>query len=101
MAKNFEVTKRPDEIFPVGLRYSTPDLDEDETISSLMLEITSDDEETPILVVDGSPTIEFGTTVKQTIKLGTADVEYKVIFTATTSAGYVYEDFIYVKVRSL
>jgi len=93
-----EVTKKPYEEFSIGLRYSTPDLDEDETITSVVVSITSD-EATPTLVVDGSPTITDGNTVAQQIKVGTANEEYKVIFKIATSAGYKFEDFIYVKVR--
>jgi len=98
--KTPEVTKRPDEEFAIGFRYTSPDLEEDETITEAVITITGS-EEVIDLVVDGAPTIEEGNLVKQKIKAGTADEEYKVIFKITTSVGYIFEDFIYVKVRSL
>ena len=97
--KNLEVVKSPDEAFAIGLIYTSPDLDENETLSSATVTITGDEETITLLAV-GNPILENGNKVSQKISGGTANQEYKVIFQVVTSVGYTYEDYIYVKVRS-
>ena len=89
------VIKKPDEKFSIGFEYISPDLEEGATIASCEVSISPSGG----LVVDGSPVVE-ATKVSQVVKEGTDGVEYWVTFKTTTSGGHVYEDKIFVKVRS-
>ena len=92
------IVKKPTEKFSVGFQYSSADLTENVTISSVVVAITpsshADD-----LALEGAATID-GTTVAAMIKKGQDGYEYYVTFTTTTSAGQVFVDKVFVKVRA-
>ena len=98
MTRLLSIVKKPNEKYAVGLKYQAPDLEEGQSISSVSVSITPTTGVTP-LIVDGSPSID-GDTVSQVIKAGVNGENYYVIFTTTTSIGHIYEDRIFVKVRS-
>jgi len=93
-----ELTKRPDEMYPVGIKLVSPDLEQGETIQSCTVTITPD--EAGGLKTSGSVVIDQDT-VEQVIYGGIAGSEYRVYFETITSGGHVYEDMIFVKVRNL
>jgi hypothetical protein len=93
-----QVTKKPNEMFPVGLKYTTPDLDEGESIVGCEVTITPNEQGG--LRASGSPVIDTPI-ASQMIYSGLDGHEYYVNFKVTTSGGHVYQDSIFVKVRSL
>jgi len=93
-----ELTKTPDEKFAIGLKYIAPDLTAGATLSSCVVTISPT--ETSGLEVSGVPVIS-GSQVSQVVMNGVDASEYNVIFKTTTSEGNVFEDTIYVKVRSI
>lgn len=88
------LTKRPDESYPVGFKYISPDLEEGEKLVSATTEIIP----AGSLAVSGLPVIE-PDVVSQVIYGGVDGEEYHVKFKTVTSVGHVYEDAIFVKVR--
>lgn len=92
------VVKKPTEKFSIGFQYSSVDLAENTTISSVAVSISpsgnADD-----LALEGTATID-GTTVAAMIKKGRDSYEYYVTFTTTTSAGQIFVDKVFVKVRA-
>ncbi len=96
--RRFEVTKRPDEIFSIGLKYISPDLEEGESISSASVSVSPDNPSGVQAV--GNAVIEQDN-VAQLISSGVDGSEYYVNFTVTTSGGHIYKDSIFVKVREL
>jgi hypothetical protein len=94
------ITKRPDEKFAVGFQYSSADLANGATISSVTATIEKVDltETTNVLAIVGTPVKE-DFTVSAIIEKGNANKEYYVNFKTTTSAGYVFVDKVFVKVR--
>jgi len=95
------IKKKPDEKFAVGFKYSTADLAADATISTVVVNITRSDGETietNDLAVVGSPAHD-EYTVSAMIEKGQDAKEYYVTFTVTTSAGQIFQDKIFVKVR--
>ena len=91
-----EITKKPDEMFSVGLRYVTPDLAEGGEIQSAEVEIIPD--QPGGLKKSGTVVIEEDT-VSQVIYGGQDGKEYYVKFRVGTSGGHIYEDAIFIKVR--
>lgn len=93
-----ELTKRPAEMFSVGLRYQSPDLDEGGRIVAAIVNIIPN--EAAGLKKTGNVVIE-NDTVSQMVYDGEDGHEYYVEFKVTTSGGHVYEDAIFVKVREI
>ncbi|MFC1709500.1 hypothetical protein ACFL2J_05570 [Candidatus Omnitrophota bacterium] len=93
-----ELTKRPNEMFAIGLQYVSPDLGEGEEVVSCLVSISPD--EPSGLQKSGSPVIEVDR-VSQIVYSGEDGREYYVTFKTATSGGNVYEDFIFIKVRSI
>ena len=93
-----EVSKRPNEMFSVGLQYITPDLEEGASLASAIVTITPD--EVGGLKKSGNVVIE-PTVVSQLVYGGIVNKEYYVIFKVTTTGGHVYEDSIFVKIRDI
>jgi hypothetical protein len=92
-----EIVKKPDEKFPIGFKYISPDLEEGATIASCTVTISPS--EVGGLAVDGNPVVE-ADKVSQTVQAGKDGSEYYVTFKVTTSGGHIYEDKIFVKVRA-
>jgi hypothetical protein len=92
-----EITKRPNERYTIGMRYLSPDLSEGASIISSSVSITPS--EAGGLSVWGSPTID-GNVVNQGIQAGEDGGNYYVTFTTRTSEDNIFEDSVYVKVRS-
>ena len=92
------VKKKPDEKFAVGFRYSTADLAKDATITNVQVSITPTGDADDLAVV-GSPAND-DYTVSAMLEKGRDGYEYYVTFTTTTSAGQVFQDKIFVKVRA-
>lgn len=93
-----QLTKRPNEMFPVGLKYETPDLEEGSYVVSTVVTIKPDDASG--LKTSGSPELD-GDEVRQVIYDGENGKNYDVIFTTTTSEGNIFEDRIFIKVREI
>lgn len=93
------IKKRSNERFPIGFRFAAPDLEEGESIISVVAQIIP--VEIGGLDAVGSPTIEDGDKVAQSVDGGINGHDYHVRFTATTSANNVYEDSIFVMVRDV
>jgi len=91
-----EITKSPNETYPVGFKYLTPDIDEGAYLVSCVVSI--EPSEVGGLALSGNAVIE-PDIVSQMITGGEAGVDYKVFFKTTTSGGHIYEDCITVKVR--
>jgi hypothetical protein len=93
-----ELIKRPNEMYAVGLRYTAPDLEEDESIISCTVTISPGEagglKKSGLAVIDEN-------VVSQIVYDGVDGNDYYVTFVTTTSAGHVYEDSIFVKVRAL
>ena len=98
MTTKLQLTKRPNEKFPIGLIYESPDLDEGASIISCTITISPTVSEG--LKVSGSPLID-GNEVSQVVYAGEAGVNYNIVFKVTTSEGNVFEDAVYVKVREV
>jgi len=96
------VKKKPTEKFAVGFKYSTVDLAADATISNVSVAITDAEGEAVTdpndLAIVGSPAKD-DYTVSAMLEKGIDGSEYYVVFTTTTSAGQVFVDKIFVKVR--
>jgi hypothetical protein len=92
-----EIIKRPSERYTVGMKYLAPDLEEGATILSSTVVITPT--ETSGLAVWGSVSID-GNVVEQGIQAGLDGHNYYVTFTTRTSEDNIFEDSVYVKVRS-
>jgi len=92
------IKKKPNEKFAVGFRYSTADLAKDSTISTVEVTITPSGNASDLTVV-GSPAKD-DYVVSAMLQKGVDGVEYFVSFKTTTSAGQVFQDTIFVKVRS-
>jgi len=92
------VKKRPDEKFAVGFKYATADLADNATITDVQVSISPSGEADDLAVV-GSPA-KSDYTVSAMIEKGRDGYEYYVTFTTTTSAGQVFQDKIFVKVRT-
>ena len=92
------VKKKPDEKFAVGFKYSTADIAADATIQNCTVEITPTGDADDLAVV-GVPSID-DYTVAAMIEKGRDGYEYYVTFTITTSAGQIFQDKIFVKVRA-
>ena len=92
------VKKRPDEKFAVGFKYATADLSENATIQSVVTSISPSGDPDDLAVV-GSPAYD-DYTVSAMVEKGRDGYEYYVTFTTTTSAGQVFQDKIFVKVRA-
>ena len=96
------VKKKPDEKFAVGFKYSTADIQADATISTVEAVVARADGETiegTDLAILGSPAKD-DRTVSAMVEKGQDGLEYYVTFTVTTSASQVFQDKIFVKVRS-
>jgi hypothetical protein len=95
------VIKKPSEKFAVGFQYSSADLSEGATISSVVVTIDKVDtaDSGSILAVSGSASID-ELQVAAVIEKGNDGKEYYVNFVTTTSAGYVFKDRVFVKVRA-
>ena len=93
-----ELTKRPTEKFPIGLKYVSPDLSTGETIVACV--VTIDPVAPGGLVALGAPILN-GDTVTQMIQGGADGHEYYVKFDVTISSGYKFEDAIFIKVRDI
>lgn len=91
-----EITKSPNETYPVGFKYLTPDIEEGAYIAGCVVTITPD--ETGGLKTSGNVVLE-PEIVSQMITGGNNGEDYKVFFKTTTSGGHIYEDCITVKVR--
>ena len=94
MAKTPYISIRVGEKFAIGLRYSAPDLNEGETISTAECVVVPD---TGLTLV-GDEGID-GAEASQVVQAVTAG-EYVVTFTVTTSAPHIYLDDYTVKVRA-
>jgi len=92
-----ELTKSPNEKFAVGLKYISPDLSAGATLLSCTVTLSPDD---GTMKTSGSPEIS-SPNVSQVIYDGTDGSNYYVIFKTTTSEGNIFEDSIFIKVRSL
>jgi len=93
-----QVTKKPDEMFAIGLKYVTPDLEEGQSI--LECEVSIKPDEIGGLKKSGQPVIDTPI-VSQVVYGGLDKKEYYASFKVVTSGGHIYEDTIFVKVRSL
>jgi hypothetical protein len=96
------VTKKPNEKFAVGFKYSSADLAGGATISSVetTVEKVDPNDSGDILAVVGSPVAD-EYTVSAVIEKGNDGKEYYVAFKTTTSVGYIFEDRVFVKVREV
>ena len=92
-----QIIKKPNEEYPIGLIYETPDVETSETCQVCIVSI--DLSETDGLKVDGDPVVQ-SDRVSQVIKGGVDGHDYWVTFKTTTSVGNIYEDKIFVMVRS-
>lgn len=99
MSKIFEVEKKPDEKFAIGLKYTAPDLAEGESLVSAVVTITPSGEVDNLAKV-GSVVVATDN-ISQMVEKGADGNEYTVIFKTTTSIGHVYEDAILVAVRAI
>jgi len=93
-----EIEKRPNEKFAIGLKYLSPDLGAGATILTCIVTISP--EEVGGLTKQGSVDISTDT-VSQVVYSGENEKDYNVIFLTTTSEGNIFEDAIYVRVRSI
>ena len=93
----FKITKTESEQFPIGLRYSAPDLEAGEIIESVEVSITPSVEGG--LAVYGDPDVD-SDMVQQVVRGGKDGEEYTVYFKVTTSAHDIYEDTILVRIRN-
>ena len=96
------VKKKPAEKFAVGFKYSTADIQADATIASVTAIVSRSDGEiieTDDLEILGSPAKD-DRTVSAMLQKGQNGLEYYVTFNVTTSTGQVFQDKIFVKVRS-
>ena len=91
------LVKKPEEIFSVGLKYISPDLDEGQYISGGTVTIEPD--EAGGLKKEGNIVIE-ADIVSQLISGGIDGKEYFLDFIVTTSGGHTYKDTIFIKIRS-
>ncbi len=84
--------------FPVGLEYSSPDLEAGHTITAVETTVS------PTGLTLGTPTIDVvNHIVEVLVSNGTAGITYTVQFKVTTSAGNIYKhphrDIVKVKVK--
>jgi len=91
MAVQAIVEKHADGKFPIGLRYTTPDLDTSEKISAVTAVITptgdGDD-----LATNGAVSIASdGKSFSWVVEKGRAGYDYTVQFKVTTDAGKIYK----------
>ena len=91
------LVKKPEEIFSVGLKYITPDLEEGQYLTGGSVTISSDEDGG--LKKEGNVVIE-ADIVSQLISGGIVGKEYFVDFIVTTSGGHTYKDTIFIKIRS-
>lgn len=92
MATTAIIEKRVNEKFAIGFSYSSPDLAAGESISTVTTTVDAG------LIKEGNPS-KIGTDqVSQVVSGGTVGTDYNVVFTITTSAGYIFEDIYIVKV---
>jgi len=91
-----QLIKKPNEQYPIGLIYETPDIEGSETCSAC--EILISPSETGGLEVEGDPVVQ-SDRVSQEIKGGIDGHDYWVTFKTTTSIGNIYEDKIFIMVR--
>ena len=94
MAKTPYISIRVGEKMAIGLRYSAPDLESGETISTVVCAVLPGTGLTLVgdEVIDGDEASQ----VAQAVTVG----EYVVTFTVTTSAPHIYKDDYTVKVRA-
>ena len=92
-----ELVKSPNEKYAVGLEYIAPDLEDGATITAVVCTLSPDD---GTLKKSGVPVID-SAQVSQVIYDGTDGTNYYVIFKTTTSEGNIFEDSIFIKVRSI
>ena len=92
------IKKRPSERFPVGFRFSEPELADGETVISAVVSITPN--EAGGLEKLGDPEIGADTAV-QVIDGGVDGHDYYVKFIVTTSVGNIYEGTILAFVREV
>lgn len=77
--------------YPIGLRYTTPDLDSAEKINAVIATITPSGGD-PELETVGSVSIDSdGKEFSWIVQLGVAGTEYTVQFQVTTDAGKIYK----------
>lgn len=77
--------------YPIGLRYTTPDLDAAESISAVICTITPGSGD-PDLETSGSVDIDSGgKEFSWVVQKGVAGTEYTVQFKVTTDAGKIFE----------
>ena len=91
------LVKKPEEMFSIGLKYISPDLEEGMYLTDATVTITPD--EVGGLKKEGNAVIE-PDIVSQMIKEGIVGKEYFVDFVVTTSGGHIYKDTIFVKIRN-
>ena len=91
-----EVSKQPSEVFSVGLKYVSPDLDEGGRL--LSADVSVRPTEIGGLAKVGNVVIE-PDTASQMVSGGVDGHEYYVTFKVVTSGGHTYEDEIFIKVR--
>ena len=90
--------KRPSERFPIGFKFSTPELADGETIVSAVITITP--VESGGLSKLGSAVIDTDT-VTQVVEGGIDGNDYYVTYIVTTSVGNIFEGTILVFVREV
>ena len=90
MAIQGTVNKGTGETFYVGFTYSAPDLDTGETITTATVAATTG-------ITVGATVID-GAEVTAPVSGGTANTNYTVTFTVTTSAGNIFVDSLLVRV---
>lgn len=90
--------KRPVERFPIGFRFSEPELADGETLVSAIVTITP--VEVGGLQKLGNPVID-DDTVSQVVYSGLDGKDYYVKFVVTTSVGNIFEGTILVFVREV
>lgn len=93
-----EIFKTSNEKFAIGFTYICPDLEEDQTITNVVVTITPS--ETDGLEKVGDVVID-GNEVSQVIQSGIDGNDYYVVFKTTTSIAHVYEDALIVKIRNI
>ena len=77
--------------FPIGLRYSAPDIESGESINAVTCTITPGSGD-PDLQTSGAVVIDGGgKEFKWVVEKGVADTDYIVLFKVTTDAGKIFE----------
>ena len=91
MAVQAIVEKSVNGRFPIGLRYTTPDLATDESISSVAATIAPTGDADDLATVGSASIDEGGKEFSWTVEKGRVGYEYTVQFKVTTDAAKIYE----------